>query len=231
MRPDHLVIDPPVPIKAYRDGFGDSCSRLSPRREMRLGTDTVVNDPGTPDQLTAAYSTRLTICPRTPSCSCWGAAIARLTASRRRPGIFRQPPTGWGRVQAICDYVHQTLILDTTRSSDEDRMGNLQRAPGRVPGFRPPGGDLLPLCEHPGAVLHRLSRRHRSTGKRRADGFQRLVRSVHRGTVVHVRRRHNFPRIGRVFIARTRRSDVAISTTFGPNTLTSFRVWTDEVKG
>jgi hypothetical protein len=25
-------------------------------------------------------------------------------------------------------------------------------------------------------------------------------------------------------------ADVAISTTFGPNTLKSFRVWTDEVK-
>jgi hypothetical protein len=33
-----------------------------------------------------------------------------------------------------------------------------------------------------------------------------------------------------VLIARGRdAADVAISTTFGPNTLQSFRVWTDEV--
>jgi hypothetical protein len=33
-----------------------------------------------------------------------------------------------------------------------------------------------------------------------------------------------------VLIARGRdASDVAISSTFGPNTLTSFRVWTDEM--
>jgi hypothetical protein len=38
-------------------------------------------------------------------------------------------------------------------------------------------------------------------------------------------------RIGRVLIARGRdASDVAISSTFGRNTLTSFRVWTDEVR-
>ena len=42
--------------------------------------------------------------------------------------------------------------------------------------------------------------------------------------------RNNIPRIGRVLIARGRdAADVAISSTFGPNTLTSFRVWTDEV--
>ncbi len=43
--------------------------------------------------------------------------------------------------------------------------------------------------------------------------------------------RNNAPRIGRVLIARGRdAADVAISTTFGPNVLESFRVWADEVK-
>jgi transglutaminase-like putative cysteine protease len=42
--------------------------------------------------------------------------------------------------------------------------------------------------------------------------------------------RHNIPRIGRLLMARGRdAADVPISTTFGPNTLKSFRVWTDEV--
>jgi transglutaminase-like putative cysteine protease len=43
--------------------------------------------------------------------------------------------------------------------------------------------------------------------------------------------RNNTRRIGRVLIARGRdASDVAISSTFGPNTLTSFKVWTDELR-
>ena len=42
--------------------------------------------------------------------------------------------------------------------------------------------------------------------------------------------RNNVPRIGRVLIARGRdAADVAIATTFGPNTLESFKIWTDEV--
>ena len=42
--------------------------------------------------------------------------------------------------------------------------------------------------------------------------------------------RINTPRIGRILIARGRdAADVAISMTFGPNTLQSFKVWADEV--
>jgi transglutaminase-like putative cysteine protease len=42
--------------------------------------------------------------------------------------------------------------------------------------------------------------------------------------------RNNVPRVGRILLARGRdAADVAITTTFGPNTLNSFRVWTDEI--
>ena len=42
--------------------------------------------------------------------------------------------------------------------------------------------------------------------------------------------RHNKPRIGRILMGRGRdASDVAISTTFGPCILSSFRVITDEL--
>ena len=43
--------------------------------------------------------------------------------------------------------------------------------------------------------------------------------------------RNNVPRIGRILIAQGRdASDVPITQTFGPNTLVSFKVWTDEVQ-
>ena len=42
--------------------------------------------------------------------------------------------------------------------------------------------------------------------------------------------RNNTPRIGRVLIARGRDAcDVPLASTFGPNTLERFKVWTDEV--
>jgi hypothetical protein len=51
-RPDHIVIAPAVPISGYRDGFGNWCFRiLAPPGEMRISTDTVVNDTGLPDSI------------------------------------------------------------------------------------------------------------------------------------------------------------------------------------
>ena len=42
--------------------------------------------------------------------------------------------------------------------------------------------------------------------------------------------RFNTPRIGRILMARGRdAADVAIATTFGPNTLSSFKVSADEI--
>jgi transglutaminase-like putative cysteine protease len=43
--------------------------------------------------------------------------------------------------------------------------------------------------------------------------------------------RHNTPRIGRVLMAQGRdAADVAMTTTFGPNTLKKFTVVTDEIR-
>src|SRR5918993_495997 len=46
---------------------------------------------------------------------------------------------------------------------------------------------LRPLHEHPGALLHRLSRRHRSPAGPGTDGLQRLVRGLPVGPVVSLR--------------------------------------------
>ena len=50
VKPDLLVTDPPVPIGAYRDLFGNWCSRIvAPRGRIVLRTDALVNDSGLPD--------------------------------------------------------------------------------------------------------------------------------------------------------------------------------------
>lgn len=48
--PDHVIINPSVPISGYRDGFGNWCSRIvaAPGR-VRIATDAIVNDGGLPD--------------------------------------------------------------------------------------------------------------------------------------------------------------------------------------
>ncbi len=48
--PDHLVTTPSVPMKAYRDSFGNWCSRIvAPAGVTRITTDATIFDSGMPD--------------------------------------------------------------------------------------------------------------------------------------------------------------------------------------
>src|SRR5438067_5235503 len=50
--PDHVITSPSIPIAAYRDGFGNWCSRIvAPRGQLRLSSVAVVRDTGEPDRL------------------------------------------------------------------------------------------------------------------------------------------------------------------------------------
>jgi len=52
LRPDTLIINPPTPIKAYRDGYGNWCNRIvAPKGEIHLRADAIVSDPGTIDRI------------------------------------------------------------------------------------------------------------------------------------------------------------------------------------
>jgi transglutaminase-like putative cysteine protease len=171
-------------------------------------------------------------CPTRPCYSCWAAAIARPTGSPRSPGRwFGKTPLGWGRVQAICDYVHLRIAFGyqharASRTAWEafcDRTGvcrdfarlavafcRCMNIPGRYcTGYL---GDIgVPASDAP-------------------MDFSAWFEAYLGGEWHTFDARNNTPRIGRVLIARGRdAADVAISTTFGPNTLHSFTVLTEEV--
>src|SRR3954469_4357180 len=47
VRPDHMLTTPAVPTAAYRDGFGNWCTRLvAPAGNFRVTADATVNDTG-----------------------------------------------------------------------------------------------------------------------------------------------------------------------------------------
>ena len=42
---DDLIFDPPVPVDAYRDGFGNWCTRIvAPMGRTRVTANAIVND-------------------------------------------------------------------------------------------------------------------------------------------------------------------------------------------
>ena len=147
--------------------------------------------------------------------------------------LFGNSPPGWGRVQAICDFVHNHIAFgyEHARASKSawevfnERAGvcrdyaHLAVAFCRCMNFpaRYCTGYLGDIGVPPSADPMDFS------------GWFEVFLG---GRWYTFDARNNIPRIGRVLIARGRdASDVAISSTFGPNTLSSFRVWTDEVTG
>ena len=50
--PDFMTTDPSVPISAYRDGFGNWCTRImTPKGRIRIASTGVVRDTGEPDEV------------------------------------------------------------------------------------------------------------------------------------------------------------------------------------
>src|SRR5512135_132804 len=50
VRPDYMLTEPSVPIRGYRDGFGNWCSRIvAPPGKLKIWSDTVISDSGAPD--------------------------------------------------------------------------------------------------------------------------------------------------------------------------------------
>jgi len=232
-RPDHIVISPSVPVSGYRDGFGNWCSRiLAPAGTMRIATDTVISDSGLPDP-TAPEAAQIpvhelpeeTLVYLLPSRYCDSDQMLDLAWT-----LFGHTEPGWGRVQAICDFVHDRIAFGyehsratrTASEPHEDKRGVCRdyahlavafcralNIPARYcTGYLSDIGTPLPYP--PGDF---------------AAWFEAYL-----GGQWHMfDPRNNQRRIGRVLIARGRdATDVAITTTFGPNTLNSFRVWMDE---
>ena len=145
--------------------------------------------------------------------------------------LFGDAPTGWGRVQAICDYVHRHIVFGyeharMTRSALEafhDRTGVCRDYTHLA----------VALCRCMNIPARYCTGYLGDIGVPPPHGTPDFAAwfEVFLGGRWHTfDARNNVRRIGRILIARGRdAADVALSNTFGPNTLASFRVWTDEV--
>src|SRR5882672_5471507 len=52
VRPDHMITAPTIPVTAYRDSYGNWCSRIvAPTGRLRLSADALINDSGEPDAI------------------------------------------------------------------------------------------------------------------------------------------------------------------------------------
>ncbi len=233
-RPGGMQVEPAIPVEVFLDGFGNRCSRLvAPPGKLRLWDDLVVEDSGRPDPVVPdAVQARVEDLPTD--------VLSFLLASRYCEvdrlsdiawNLFGSTPEGWGRVKAICDWVHGHVEFgyryarSTKTAFDvyEEKQGvcrdfthlaltfcRCMNIPARYStGYL---GDIgVPLSPDP-------------------MDFSGWFEVFLDGQWHTFDARHNKPRIGRILMGHGRDAvDVALTTSFGPTRLEKFLVWTNEV--
>ena len=232
--PDQVLTDPPVALTAYRDGFGNWCSRIvAPKGRIRIFADGVVRDSGRIDQV--APGARQVALPDLPEETLVFLLGSRYCETDRLSEVawrlFAQTPPGWARVQAICDFVHGHIEFGYQHAR---RTKSAWEAYNERTGVCRDFAHLaLTFCRCMNIPARYCTGYLGDIGVPKPDApmdFAGWFDAYLDGRWYTFDARNNPPRIGRVLIARGRdASDVAIATTFGPNELESFLVRTDEI--
>jgi transglutaminase-like putative cysteine protease len=234
--PDLLTTDPFIPSYGYHDSFGNWCNRLlAPAGRLTLSTDSVVRDSGLPDQIVPdAWQDSVENLPEDALVFLLGSRYCETDLlSDTAWQLFSHITPGYPRVQAICDYVHNHIAFNyqnarATRTANEafqERTGVCRDYAHLAVTFCRALNIPARYCTgYLGDV---------GTPPPYAPGdFAAWFEAWIGGRWHTFDPRNNTPRQSRVLMARGRdASDVAIATTFGPNHLESFRVWTDEIPG
>jgi transglutaminase-like putative cysteine protease len=236
IKADDMTTDPYVPLALYRDGFGNRCTRiLAPAGRIRITADGIINDSGIPEPVVPDAQQH-------PVESLPEDTLVYLLASRYVEtellsdiawNLFGAPMSGWARVQAVCDFVHQHITFGyqfarNTRTAYEGYQE-------RVGVCRDYAHLAVAFCRCLNIPARYCTGYLGDIGVPAVDApmdFAGWFEAYIGGQWYTFDARNNAPRIGRVLIARGRdAADVAISMTFGQSWLQGFRVWTDEIKG
>jgi transglutaminase-like putative cysteine protease len=234
LEPDHVKTSPAVPISGYRDIFGNWCSRITaPQGRIVISNSAVVRDSGNPDlYLPSAVQHTIEELPE--------EALVFLLASRYCEteylaeiawNLFRHTPPGWARVQAVCDFVHNHISFGYEHARPTKTAWEVFHERKGV--CRDFAHLAIAFCRCLNIPARYCTGYLGDIGMPPPYGpmdFAGWFEAYLGGHWYTFDPRNNIPRIGRVLIARGRdATDVAIATTFGPNTLASFKVVTDEV--
>jgi len=235
VRADTIVTDPIVPLSMYRDGFGNWCTRaIGPPGEFRITADGIINDSGlTEPEFRHAFEHTIESLPDEalvyllPSRYCETELLAPIAWS-----LFGGMMPGWNRVQAIVDWVHSHIVFDYQCARPTKTAYDVYNE--RVGVCRDYAHLAITLCRALNIPARYCTGYLGDIGVPPMDApmdFAGWFEVYLSGAWHTFDPRNNQRRIGRVLIARGRdAADVAISMTFGPNRLSKFLVWTDEVQ-
>jgi transglutaminase-like putative cysteine protease len=137
---------------------------------------------------------------------------------------------GWGRVQAICDFVHNHIHFDYMQARSTRTA--FEAFHERVGVCRDFAHLAVTLCRCLNIPARYVNGHLGDIGVPVVDpmDFSAWMEVFLDGAWHVFDPRNNAPRIGRIVVARGRdAADIPLINSFGPHVLTSFRVWTYEV--
>jgi transglutaminase-like putative cysteine protease len=233
--PDELRIEPMVNTQWYIDQFGNRCTRfLASQGKLRIWNSTLIQDSGEPDQVN--YSARQHPVQDLPAETLTYLMNSRYCEVDRLSNVaselFGYTYPGWGRVQAIVNWVHGHVqfgyqFARATRTA-------LDVYTERVGVCRDFQHLAITFCR----CMHIPARY--ATGYLGDIGvpassapmdFSAWFEVFLEGRWWTFDARHNMPRVGRILMATGRdAADVAITTSFGMAELINFNVVTNEVR-
>ena len=233
--PHQVMFDPPIAATEYRDMFGNICHRIvAPTGRTTISARFDITDSGLPDLVVP--DARQVPVEELPDDALVFLLASRYCETDRLSdlawSLFGGTEPGWARVQAICDYAHQRIrfgyehadVYRTAYSGNNDRLGVC----------RDYAHLAVALCRCMNIPARYCTGYLGDFGVPYSDAamdFSAWFEAYLGGQWYTFDARHNFPRIGRILMARGRdAADVAIATTFGPCTLAGFNVVADEVQ-
>lgn len=230
---DNIRTEPEVPISKYQDGFGNSCARLTTTAgEFRIYSDAKISDAGTADlinpsakQLAIEELPNETLVYLLPSRYCDTEFLMA-----RAWELFESTDPGWPRVQAICDYVHQSLAYSIdTASPTKSASQAVHEGSGVCRDFAHTAISFCRCMNIPARYCSGYMLHQDGPEVPREPEFAAWFEAYLDGVWYSFDARFNEPRKGRILISRGRdAADVPIMHAFGFSTISSFDVWAEE---
>lgn len=231
---DHLRLDPAVPHETYTDSFGNLCSRFeAPAGLLTLSGDTLIRDSGEPDAVDS--DARQHPVAELPQEIMLYLLSSRYCEVDRLSGmaldLFGDIPPGWGRVQAICDWVHSKVEFGYHHArSTKTALDVFTERQGVCRDFQ---HLAITLCRAMNIPARYATGYLGDIGVPPSDSpmdFSAWFEAYLGDRWWTFDARHNRRRIGRVLVAVGRdATDVALTTSFGAARLKYFSVVSDEV--
>ncbi|SFG09761.1 Transglutaminase-like enzyme, putative cysteine protease [Novosphingobium sp. CF614] len=228
-----IFTTPDVPLYDYVDSFGNICTRLTmPAGGITVSSGFVIEDPFEPDPVVpGARQMALADLPDEVLLYLLGSRYCetdRLTEVAW--GLFGHVPQGWSLVQAIVAYVHGHIRFDYMAARPTKTAWDVfhERA-GVCRDFAHLAITLCRCMNIPARYCTGYLGDMDLPAVVGVMDFSAWFEAYLDGRWYVFDARHNRPRCGRILMARGRdAADAALTTTFGPVTLSRFDIYTDE---